>query len=300
MDDWRGIKEFLAVVEEGSFSAAADKLDKSTPQVSRRIRQLEEQLGVRLLTRTTRSVLMTDLGRIFFERCRKVQEDMAEAAAIVTEGQRNPVGHLRVSVAGILGEDYVAPVLSRFMAEYPGISMELDFSNRLVDLVEEQYDLAVRVGALPNRKSLIVKKIASYRLLTCASPGYMKDGPPVESPRDLKSRSCLVGTLPFWRFRTNSSSNADVSELPVSGRWRSNNGHALVKAALAGLGIAQLPEMYVNEMVADGRLVTVLDEWEAPPVPVWAVYPDRTYLPVKVSSLIGYLSRNLQIRGYSP
>jgi DNA-binding transcriptional LysR family regulator len=295
MDDWRGIKEFLAVVEEGSFSAAADKLDKSTPQVSRRIRQLEEKLGVRLLTRTTRSVLLTDLGRIFFERCQKVQEDMAEAAAIVTEGQRNPVGHLRISVAGILGEDYVAPVLSRFMVEYPGISMELEFSNRLVDLVEEQYDLAIRVGALPNRKSMIVKKIASYRLLTCASPDYLKEAPPLEAPLDLKTHSCLVGTLPFWRFKN--SNNNDVSELSVSGRWRSNNGHALVNAALAGLGISQLPEMYVNELVTSGRLVTILDDWEAPPLPVWAVYADRTYLPVKVSSLIGYLSRNLNIRG---
>lgn len=291
METWKGIAEFLAVVEEGSFSAAALKLDKSTPQISRRIRQLEERLGVRLLTRTTRSVLLTDLGRVFFERCRKAEEDLAEATAIVTEGQRNPVGHIRVSVAGILGEDHVAPILSRFMTEYPGISIDLDFSNRLVDLVEEQYDLAIRAGALPNQKSLIVKKLGSYRLLTCASPAYLDDAAPLQTPRDLKHHSCLVGTLPFWRF----ASGNDAAEVSVEGRWRSNNGHALVNAARAGLGLTQLPEMYVSGLIADGRLNTVLDDWEAPPTPVWAVYPDRTFLPVKISSLIRYLSRHLRI-----
>lgn len=291
MDNWKGVGEFLAVVEEGSFSKAARKLDKSTPQISRRIRQLEERLGVRLLTRTTRSVLLTDLGRIYFERCRKAQEDMTEAAAIVTEGQRNPVGHIRITVAGILGEAYVAPVLSRFMVDYPGISIDLEFSNRLVDIVEEQYDLAIRVGALPNQKSLIVKRLGSYRLLTCASPAYHDGAPPPQTPGDLKEHDCLVGTLAFWRYRGGSGS----IEVPVEGRWRSNNGHALVNAALAGLGITQLPEMYVHDLVARGRLATLLDDYEAPPTPVWAVYPDRTFLPVKISSLIAYLAQHLRL-----
>lgn len=289
MEDWRGIREFVAVVEEGSFSAAARKLDKSTPQVSRRVRQLEERLGVRLLTRTTRSALLTDLGRVFFDRCRKVQEDLSEATAIVTEGQKNPVGHIRMSVAGMLGEEHVAPVIARFMMEYPGITVDLDFSNRLVDLVEEQYDLAIRAGALPNQKSLIVKKLGSYRLLTCASPDYLSECGEPAAPDDLHRHRCLVGTLPFWRF----ASNGGIQELPVEGRWRSNNGHALVNAALAGLGLTQLPEMYVTSLVAIGRLVAVLNDWEAPPTPVWAIYPDRTFLPVKISSLIEYLSRNL-------
>ncbi len=291
MDDWRGIREFVAVVEEGSFSGAARRLDKSTPQISRRVRHLEDRLGVRLLTRTTRSAQLTDLGRVFFDRCRKVQEDLSEATAIVTEGQKNPVGHIRMSVAGALGEDHIAPIVARFMMDHPGISVELDFSNRLVDLVEEHYDLAIRVGALPNPKSLIVKKLGSYRLLTCASPDYLETMPALRTPADFKDHHCLVGTLPFWRF----AGDGEAIEVPVEGRWRSNNGHALVNAALAGLGLTQLPALYVTDYIKGGRLNTVLDDWEAPPTPIWAVYPDRTFLPGKISSLIGYLSRELKL-----
>ncbi|MAU40025.1 MAG: LysR family transcriptional regulator [Kordiimonas sp.] len=291
MRDWTGIEEFVEVAEAESFSRGAAQLGVSKSQVSKRIRHLEDRLGARLFNRTTRSISLTEIGRGYLEHCKKLIENLEDAELALKNKQENPIGLVRMTVAGAFGEDYIVPLCADFMTQYPQVEIEIDFSNRAVDLIEEHYDLAIRTGALPDKTSHIVKKLTAFRLITCASPGYLdKFGIP-ENPNQLSNHACLVGTLPFWRFLREDRSGS--LELRVTGPWRSNNGHALVNAAKANLGITQLPEFYVRPEIKAGRLIPFLEDWTVDDIPVWAVYPHRQYLPTKVRLFINYVSQKL-------
>lgn len=291
MSRWDGIDEFVQVVESGGFAAAARVLGVSKAYVSKRVRQLEDRLGVRLLQRTTRRQSLTGAGEQFYRRCAQLGHELGELEASLSAAQEVPRGRLRVSVAASFAERFVAPACAEFAARYPDVQMELVFDNRVVDLVEEGYDLAIRYGELRS-SALVARRIAPRRLYVCASPEYLERHGAPARPEDLREHACLVGTGDQWLFRGEEGDR----RLRVSGNWRSNNGMALLVAARRGLGLTQLPDFYVEDDLAQGRLRAVLREWELGDVGVWAVYPHRRHLPLKVRLLVDMLAAQFEPR----
>ena len=285
---WSGIIEFVNVVERGSFSAAAKALGVSKSHVSKQVRALEKSLDIQLLHRTTRKQTLTNQGLDFFMRCQKILQNLDEARNALGEELTTPRGQIRLTAAGAFGEEFLAPVLADFLTQYPEVAIEVSFTNRLVDIQEEHFDLAIRAG-LPEQGHLSGDKLHSYRLVTAASRTYLdRRGLPAQ-PADLESHNCLVGTLPYWRFRV----GEDIREVVVRGNWKSNNGRALIKAAEAGLGILQVPEFYLDYVTA-GDLVPLLEDYSLNNVTMWAMYPSQQYVPRRVSLLMEFLKQSLR------
>lgn len=285
MSRWDAAEIFVAVVEAGSFSAAARALKLSKSHVSRQVSRLENRLGTQLLQRTTRKLALTQTGAVYFEQCRDLVNQLSELESAIIDTHEKPMGTLRMTVAGAFGELYVAPAAAEFMRRYPDINIVLDFTSRVVDLVSEGYDLAIRAGVLKD-SSLIARRIAERRLLVCASRDYLsRHGQPLHLS-DLRRHNCLVGSLPSWRFRDQNGHHID---LKIQGSWRSNNGYALLAAARKGIGLVQLPEFYVHDDIAAGRLLPVLEKYQPTDTAVWAIYPGNKHLSPKVSLFIDHL-----------
>jgi DNA-binding transcriptional LysR family regulator len=285
---WDGIDEFTAVAEQASFSAAAKRLGLSTSAVSREIAKLEDRLQTRLLNRTTRRVELTDAGRDFLDRCRRLIDERDEALAAVQPDDSAPRGLLRMTCSVSYGERFVAPAVNRFARAHPELSIELDLDNRLRDLVGDGYDLAVRFGHLTDSR-LIARRVASRRLILCASPEYLiRRGAP-RAVSELSAHNLLTGSSEFWRF---SEGGREVNFRP-QGRWRCNSGAAVLDAAIHGLGLCQLPDFYVREALDDGRLTSLFDDQRPPDEGVWAVYPHRRHAPPKVRLMIDHLRETL-------
>ncbi len=287
---WNATELLIEVVEKGSFSAAADSLNLSKSHVSRQISQLENHLGIKLINRTTRKLALTETGNVYYQRCREIADQIDDVERVVQAEQAEPQGRLRISVAGAFGERYIAPAAAAFMARYERVQIELDFSIRNVDLVEEGYDLAIRAGVLQD-SSLIARRIASRNLVLCASRDYFDLYGQPETIEELKQHNCLVGSRKQWRLRIpEKHSHIDIS---VTGSWRSNNGYALLAAARQGLGIVQLPEFYVHEDLAAGRLIEIMSTYKPTDMAVWAVYPSNRHLSPKVRLFIDLLIEEL-------
>lgn len=278
------IETFVTVVETGSFSKAADQLSVSKSHVSRQIANLESHLDALLLNRTTRQVTLTDVGQGFYPTCRDLLSSLREAEQAIIDQQHKASGPLKVSAAGQFGEDFIAPAAIQFMARYPQVRVHLDFTNRLVDMVAEGYDLAIRAGTLQD-SSLIARRIAQRKLWVCASPSYLTRNGTPNDPHALRNHNCLVGTLDSWRFREDSR---HIS-VRVSGNWRSNNGRALVHAARADLGLVQLPSFYLQPFVSSGELIPVLADFAPTDTGTWAVYPSNRHMSQKVRLFINFL-----------
>ena len=285
---WESIEAFERVVRFQSFSRAAEDLGVSRSHVSRQVSALENRLGAQLLLRTTRKVSTTEVGQAFYLQCQDIVGNLDEAERAVQDQQAKPRGILRVTVAGAFGEDFIAPAAIAFMAQYPDLTVGLDFSNRLIDLISEGYDIAIRAGTLKD-SSLIARRISSRRLTTCAAPAYLERYGEPSSVDALTNHNCLLGTLDTWRFRDN---NRHI-DLRVAGNWRSNNGRALRHAALAGMGLVQLPSFYVDQDIAAGTLLSVLDHCTPTDTGVWAVYPHNRHLSAKVRLFVSFLADHL-------
>tara|TARA_R110002049_G_scaffold29984_9_gene102260 strand:- start:929 stop:1804 length:876 start_codon:yes stop_codon:yes gene_type:complete len=285
---WESIEAFERVVRFNSFSRAAEDLGVSRSHISRQISTLENRLDAQLLLRTTRKVSPTEVGQAFYLQCQSILHNLDEAEQAVQDLQARPRGILRVSVAGAFGEDFIAPAAIEFMQRHEGLAVELDFNNRLVDLIGEGYDLAIRAGTLKD-SSLIARRISSRKLLTCASPAYLERHGTPGSIHALTNHNCLLGTLDTWRFRENGRHR----DLRVQGSWRSNSGRALLHAARRGLGLVQLPVFYVEQALDAGELVTVLDEFNPTDTGVWAVYPHNRHLSAKVRLFVNFLADRL-------
>ncbi|AYJ84964.1 LysR family transcriptional regulator (plasmid) [Sphingomonas paeninsulae] len=284
---WDGIDEFVAVAMSGSFAGGAKHLSASTSQISRAVARLESHLNTPLFYRTTRSVSLTDTGRVLFERCREVVDQRNEVLDSVIGGVV-PQGELRVTCSTAIGARFVAPIIAQMSLEYPKLSINLELSNRIIDLVGEGYDLAIRTGNLSDSR-LIATRIASRRLYLCAAPQYLSRVRAPASVADLAGHNCLIGNAATWYF---DAGGVEQTFRP-KGRWNSNSGEAVLQAALAGLGICQLPEFYVLPFIADGRLEVLLDKFWPDDEPIWAVYPQRKHLLPKVREMIKRLQREL-------
>lgn len=288
MHKWEGIEAFVQVASQQSFSRAAKILGVSNSHVSKQVANLERHLDAQLLTRTTRRVSLTEMGRAFFIRCQDIINTLDEAEQAVIDLQEKPRGRLRVSLAGAFGEEFIAPAAVSFMRDNPGLHIDLSFDNKLVDLVADGYDIAIRAGMLED-SSLIARRICNRKLLTCASQHYLDRYGRPETVDSLINHHCLIGTIDTWRFK-NGQRHFDMR---VRGNWRSNNGRALAHAAVGGLGITQLPDFYVREALERGALVTLLDDFNPTDTGVWAVYPHNRHLSAKVRMFISHLVDHL-------
>jgi DNA-binding transcriptional LysR family regulator len=266
----------------------------SKAHVSRQVSQLENRLGTQLLKRTTRKLALTQTGVAYYQRCKDIVDQFNEVESAIIDMQEKPIGTLRLTVAGAFGELYIAPAAADFMKQYPEIHIDLDFTNRLVDLVSEGYDLAIRAGILRD-SSLIARRIAERRLLVCASRDYLDRCGKPDNLAALQKHNCLVGSLPTWRFREKDGQHTDIK---IEGNWHSNNGHALLAAARKGLGLVQLPEFYVHTDISAGRLISVLEDYQPTDTAVWAIYPSNKHLSPKVRLFINHLATSFSAIEY--
>ncbi len=286
--DWDGLEEVVAIADAGSFKGAASLLNVSTSHISKVIARLEGRLQARLFNRTTRRVTLTDTGHSFAEHSRQIINERDELLSSV-DGSGEPHGELSITCSISLGERFLAPIVRSFLMRYPRLSVRLDLDNRLVDLVAEGYDLAVRTARISDPR-LVGRQVASRVIETAASPGYLSRMAEPKTVAALRDHHCLIGTNATWSFLENSRPRVFVPE----SRWRCNSGQAVAEAAVAGLGICQLPRFYVQKHIARGLLLPVLEQARPAPEPIWVVYPKRRHLLSKVFNLADLLEAELQ------
>lgn len=282
---WDGIEEFVAVARAGSFTAAAGVFDASITHMSRAVARLEARLDAQLFNRTTRSVHLTETGRIFFDQCQRLVDERDEAIAAVS-AQNEPRGPIRLTCSYSLGEKFVAPLVREFAQAFPALDVILDLDNDVVDIVGRGYDLAVRTGHLEDSR-LIATRVATREMITVASRDYLSLRGRPESIADLDNHQCLVGSSPQWQFRRG-------QVYRPRGRWHCNSGTAVLEACLAGMGVCQIPAFYLGDHLAAGRLQQVLETEQPEDEPIWAIYPTRRHLSPKVSQLVDLLRARLQ------
>jgi len=286
--NWQGISEFVYVAEAESFTLAAKKLAISTAQVSRQITALESRLKVKLFYRTTRKVSLTQEGSLFYQHCRAILDGLEQAETAITNLQASPQGKIKLTASVTYGEQQVLPLVNDFTLLYPDIEVVAQLSNQKIDLVDEGYDLAIRLGKLHD-STLMAKKLAQRTNYVCAAPAYINKYGTPHALSELSQHNCLLGTLDYWRFRDNNKEK----NIRVSGSIRFNSGYGLVDAALKGLGIVQLPDYYVKDHIEQGRLITLLDHYREPDEGIWAVYPHNRQLSAKIRLLVDYLAKHL-------
>ncbi len=286
-----GVFEFVYVVETESFTAAAKRMDVSVAHISRHVNQLENRLGAKLLYRTTRQIRLTEVGEVYYHYARKVMDDLLEAERAIIEMEGKQIGKLRITAPVYYGERFVAPLVNDFLLRYPQIELELNLTNQTIDLVEEGYDLAIRLGTLDS-SSMMCRKLAHRTQYLCASPAYLAAHGIPQKPADLASHRCLGSILDHWRF----VENGKLRNRRVGSAWSCNSGLVARDAALKGLGIVQLPDYYVQEELKQGLLVSLLEEFRLPDDGIWVVYPHNRHLSPKVKLLVDFLVKNLGAR----
>ena len=285
---WDGVSEFVYVAETESFTKASKKMSISTAQVSRQISALEQRLDVKLLYRTTRKVSLTEEGRVFYQHCRSVLDGLDEAERVITNLQSKPHGKIKLTAPVTYGEQQVMPLVNNFVQQYGDVEVYANLSNQRIDLVEEGYDLAIRLGKLTD-STMMAKKLGKRTNYLCASPAYIEEYGMPHTLSELSKHSCLLGTLDFWHFNVSGKDK----NIRVNGRLRYNSGNSLVDAALKGLGIVQLPDYYVQDYLRTGELVTLLDNYRESDEGIWAVYPHNRQLSPKIRLLVDYLSQHI-------
>ncbi|MDA5194178.1 LysR family transcriptional regulator [Govanella unica] len=288
LDRWRGVDMFVAVAETGSFTRAGARLGLSVSQVSREIGSLEARLGAQLLIRTTRRVSLTEAGRQFLDRSRRLIDDREAAFESVAAEDNALEGQLRLTCSVSYGERTLVPVINRFIARYPRITVDIELTNRLLDLVADGMDMGVRSGDMFDAR-LHRKPLGSRSLHLCAAPDYLKAHGVPASVFDLHNHNCLLGSADRWLF----NGNGQETQIRPPARWRCNSGFAVLDAALNGLGICQLPDFYVRDHIANNRLVEILTAERPEDQVIWAAYPDRSHQRRKVTTLIAFLQQEL-------
>jgi len=291
MNRWEGLDEFVAVAECGQFSAAAERLGLSSSQVSRQIARLEERLHTRLFYRTTRKVALTEAGQTFLQHCQRLQDAREEALNAIGDLGSEPKGLLRMTCAVAYGERFIVPLVTAFMARHPRLSVDIELSNRTLDLVQDGFDIAIRLGRLPDSR-MLATRLAPRRMYLCASADYLQHYGRPHSLSELARHNCLIGSSDVWTFQLE---GREASQR-VNGNWRCNSGQAVLDAALAGLGLCQLPDYYVLEHLRSGALVSLLANHQPPNTAVWALYPQQRHLSPKVRQLIDALRYGLAQR----
>ena len=287
MDRLKQIEAFVSAATRGSLSSAARNEGVTPAIIGRRLDALEARLGVKLLLRTTRKLTITFEGQAFLEDCQKTLNDLANAEAAVSLGSVRASGQLRVSAPSGFGRRHVAPLVGDFMLSNPEVTVNLDLSDRLVDLLNENIDCAIRIGELTD-SSLVSVRLGEMRRMVVASPAYLVAHGVPREPDDLAAHNCLsLGQQRGWVFRNPDSDQVDT--IKVGGSFECNDGAVLHEWALAGRGLAWRSLWEVGQDLKEGTLTSVLDAWQAPPMGIYAVFPQRRHLPLRVRLFIDLL-----------
>jgi DNA-binding transcriptional LysR family regulator len=289
MDRFLALTVFANVVEQGSFTRAADRLALSASAVSRHVADLEAHLDTRLLNRTTRRISLTESGQAFYERCVQLLADLEEAEEAVSSAAVVPRGTLKITCSITFGIRHIAPALAVFAARHPEMRFDVELSDRAVDIVDEGIDLAIRIGDIGSR-SLIGRKIGATQLICCAAPAYLARHPAPKTPADLGSHACMsyeyARERNTWRFFDGDGNAHDVR---IAGPAHANSGHMLCALAVAGMGIGFEPDFIVAPEVRAGRLVPLLPDYTPPAIDIYAAYPSRRHLSAKVRAFVDFL-----------
>jgi DNA-binding transcriptional LysR family regulator len=290
LDRVTGMQVFVRVAMLGSFSAAARALDLSQTMVTKHVAALEDRLGVKLLHRSTRKLVLTEGGRNYLTACERILAEIEEAEASASLDRIEPRGTLRLNVPLTFGFRQVVPALTEFSRLYPAVSFDLGLADRYVDLMEEGWDLAIRIGQLKD-SSLVARRLAACRTIVCAAPAYLKQHGIPQTPDDLARHNCLAYTLPSaiganrWSFGT----EGDIV-VPIQGNLRANNGDALLAAAVAGQGLIYQPTFIVGDSLREGSLVPVLSNYPTYEPAIHAVLPSGRQAPAKVRAFVAFLA----------
>ena len=290
MDRFADLEAFTAVVEAGTFSAAGERLGIAKSVVSRRISQLEQRLDSRLLHRTTRRLSLTDAGKNFYQRAVQILADLDDAELSVTEETTELRGSLKLAAPLSFGLTHLSKAIFDFLSEHPAIELNLDLNDRNVNLIEEGFDMAVRIGVLKD-STLVARRLGTMRQVTCASPSYLQHyGEPIH-PDELQQHIGLqysnISYKNQWSYKT-AEGKMLVAQPQI--RIRANNGEALAAAAVAGLGITKGPTFILGSLLKAGKLVTILDEYHHPSTGIYAVYPPGRLIPRRIKVFSDYLA----------
>src|SRR5271156_5696782 len=290
MDRLTSLTAFVRVVDSGGFSAAGRHLNMSTTMVSNHVQSLEDRLGARLLNRTTRKVSLTEIGRTYYNRCTQILADIEQADDIAGAMQSTPRGTLRIYTATHI-VPFVAPVVAQFLTSFPDVKVDLNMGERAIDIIDEGFDVAIRLTPLPD-SSLIVRSLATWRHVLCCSPAYLEGQGPLQQLSELENHNCIRHALyPFedgWHFTDRNGAPASVK---VSGNLVTNSGETLRVAALQGVGICLAAGFLFHDDLEANRLVRLLPEYRPVELSMIAVYPHRHQLSVKVRTFIDLLVR---------
>ena len=298
LDSLTDIAVFVRVVDSGSFTAAAERLDISKSVVSKYVTRLEERLGARLLNRTTRRLSLTEAGRVFYERSRKSLADIEDAQAEVSRLQGEPRGTLRINAPMSFGILHVAPALPEFLKRYPDVTVDMNLDDRKVDVIEEGFDVSVRISELPD-SSLVAKRIATCRHAIVAAPSYLEQHGTPRTPVDLRDHNVITyryqESALEWHFRTPDNKSTSVA---VSGSLIMNNSLALRAALLEGVGITRTPTFAVGKDIQEGRLVPLLRDYGTLEITIFLVYPQRRHLSPKVRAFVDFMAERISETPY--
>lgn len=285
-DSLEGLTIFVQVIESGSFSAAATELGHAVSHISKAITKLEQRLGARLINRTTRSLSLTDVGQVYFEKAKQIVSEAREAEQSIHQLQDSPSGRLKISLPTSFGQSHMQPVVREFMQRYPDVKLQIDFSSRLVDVIGEGFDLCVRMGQ-PKSSNLISRTLLEFEFITVATPEYFEKFGIPKHPHDLKHHQAIkymYNQVPVtWEFR---NQQGETIHVEVENRAECNNLPMQKTLVMAGLGIGRLPSFVCKQELENSELIRVLDQFEMPSQSAYLVYPHRLHLSAKVRAFV--------------
>ncbi|MTI08225.1 LysR family transcriptional regulator [Rhodospirillaceae bacterium RKSG073] len=288
MDILTNMRSFCAVVEQGNFTNAADHLGIAKALVSKYVAQLEEHLGIRLLNRTTRNVSVTETGQLYYERCQQLLEDLDDLETSIQARDAKPHGRLKITAPTTFGELYLTEVISDFLSEHPFVEIQLTLTDRFVNIIEEGFDLALRIGKLDDT-SLVARKLGDIRLVTCASSEYLNKYGYPSHPSELGDHACVLDsnmkTVDRWPYHE----NGKQVNIPVKGPFQVNSAQAVRNTVLNHAGIGNSPIFVVNKDIKAGHIKILLEDYELPAPGLFAVYPHRKHLANKTRAFIDFL-----------
>lgn len=294
MDKFESLRAFTQVVREGGFAAAARKMGLSRSAVNKLVLNLENNLKVQLLYRTTRKVTPTETGLAFYERCVNILTDLEEAELAVCSLQQQPKGILKVNAPMSFGTLFLGKIIADFMIQYPDLQVQLTLEDRFIDPVEEGYDLIIRIGKMPDSPHLITHKLTVSKLFLCAAPNYLKKYGTPQNHQDLTSHLCLhygyLNTANKWKLINNTQEYL----IKINPILCSNNGEILAQVASKGLGIAFLPLFIINNYLMNKNLKIILPEYQAPEIDIFVMYPLNRHLSTKIKLLTNFLQERFK------
>jgi len=297
MDRLEGMSIFVAVVESGSLTSAGRRLGMPLPTVSRKLAELEEHLGARLLLRSTRRLTLTDAGSAYFQSCKRILDEVGDAERQVAGEQLAPKGELVLTAPIVFGRLHILPVVNEFLAAYPEINIRIWLSDRNMHLLEDRLDLAVRIGALPD-SSMLATRVGEVRYIVCGSPGHFEQwGIPTDLDQLANRPSIafdMLGSPPSWTFRL--GENGRDHTVAIRPRLTVNTAEAALDAAIAGVGITRVLSYQAARAIKEGRLRVVLDAFEQQPLPIWLLHQAQGTIPLKLRSFIDFAAPRLRRR----